>query len=249
MTPRTRLRLPLTAAAATAIALVVAGPASAHVHTSPSAVQAGTENTVGFTVEHGCEGSPTTKMEIQLPEGSSGIAGVDGNGFTSSVDGQVVTFSGGEVADGTEATFEVTFTAPDEPGDVPVKVIQTCTEGVNEWIEVQADGEAEPESPAPVLSITEGAPSETDGEHGHDEGTSTEHDHAEEPTTTEAGDHDHAEEPTTTVAVAPVGEAAGDDDGDDSSSMPLVIGGIAAVVVIGGGGALYARSRSARTED
>lgn len=231
------LRLPLTAAAATAVALCVAGPASAHVHTDPSAVQAGAKATVGFTIEHGCEGSPTTKMEIQLPDGTSAISGVDGNGFTSSVAGQVVTFTGGEVPDGTEAAFQVAFTAPDEAGDVPVKVIQTCAEGVNEWIEVQAEGEAEPESPAPVLTITEGAPSESDTEHGHDEGTTE---------TTEA-EHGHDEEATTTTVAA---TPAGDEDGDDdSSSAPLIIGGIAALAVIGGGGALYARSKASKTDD
>lgn len=245
------LRLPMTAAAATAVALCVAGPASAHVHTDPSAVQAGTEATVGFIIEHGCEASPTTKMEIQLPDGATAISGVDGNGFTSSVSGQVVTFTGGEVPDGTEAAFEVAFTAPAEAGDVPVKVIQSCAEGVNEWIEVQAEGEAEPESPAPVLTITEGAPSEADTEHGHDEGTTetteAEHGHDEEATDAEHG-HDE-EATTTTVAIAPAGDEAADEGDDDSSSMPLVIGGIAAVAVLGGGGALYARSKASKTDD
>lgn len=245
-----RLRLPLATLAATAVALAVAGPASAHVHTDPSSIEAGAEATVGFTIEHGCEASPTTKMEIQLPKGSAGVSGVDGNGFTATTDGLVVTFVGGSVADGTEATFEVAFTAPAEPGDVPVKIIQTCAEGVNEWIQVQADGEPEPESPAPVLTITEGAPTGGDTEHGHDEATTTtsEHGHDEEASTTVAdAEHGHDEEVTTTVAVSTTGA---DDDGDDdsSSSAPLVIGGIAALVVIGGGGALYARSRKQDAE-
>lgn len=251
MTRSRNLRFPLTAAAATAVALCVAGPAAAHVHTDPSAVQAGTEATVGFIIEHGCDESPTTKMEIQLPDGASGISGVDGNGFTSAVDGQVVTFTGGEVADGTEAAFEVTFTAPGEAGDVPVKVIQSCAEGVNEWIEVAADGEAEPESPAPLLTITAGAPSASETEHGHDEeAADTEHGHDEEAADTEQG-HDE-EAPSTTVAITPAGDEAGsgaDDGDDDSSSAPLVIGGIAALVVLGGGGALYARSKASKTDD
>ena len=246
------LRLPFATVAATALALGVAGPAWAHIHTEPSAVQAGTKATVGFTVEHGCETSPTTKMEIQLPDGSSDISGVDGNGFTSSVDGQVVTFAGGEVADGTEATFSVSFTAPDESGEVPVKIIQTCAEGVNEWIEVQADGEPEPESPAPLLTITAGAPGEGEGEHGHDEGatdtTEAEHGHDEESASTTEAEHGHDEEATSTTVA--VGTTAGDEDGDDSSSSaPLVIGGIAAVVVLGGGGVLYARSRTTAAAD
>jgi uncharacterized protein YcnI len=226
------LRFPLTAAA-TAAALCVAGPVAAHVHTDPSAVQAGKEATVGFTIEHGCDGSPTTKMEIQLPDGSSGISGVDADGFTSAVAGQVVTFTGGEVADGTEASFQVTFTAPDEAGEVPVKVIQSCAEGVNEWIEVAAEGEAEPESPAPLLTITSGAPSESDAEHSHDD---------------EQGHDEKAS--STTIAITPIANEEADDAGDDdSSSAPLVFGGIAAIAILGGGGALYARSKAQRTDD
>ena len=252
MTRPRHLRLPITAAAATAVALCVAGPAAAHVHTDPSAVRAGAEATVGFIIEHGCDESPTTKMEIQMPDGASGISGVDGNGFTAAVAGQVVTFTGGEVPDGTEASFQVTFTAPDEAGEVPVKIIQSCAEGVNEWIEVAADGAAEPESPAPLLTVTAGAPTEGDTEHGHDEGstetTEAEHGHEEEAT----DEHGHDEEATsTTVGITPVAEdgAEAADGDDDSSSAPLVIGGIAAIVVLGGGGALYARSKASKTDD
>jgi len=75
-----RFRLPIAAAAATAAALAVASPAFAHIHTDPAAVEAGTEATVGFIVEHGCEGSPTVKVEIQLPDGATDISGVDGGG-------------------------------------------------------------------------------------------------------------------------------------------------------------------------
>ncbi len=231
-----RLRLPLLAATTTAIALCVAGPAAAHIHTDPESVPAGAEATVGFAIQHGCDGSPTTKVEIQLPDGASGISGVDGNGFTSSVDGQVVTFSGGELPDGTEASFQVTFTAPNQPGDVPVKLIQTCAEGVHEWIEVQAEGEAEPESPAPVLTITPAAPSATT--------TTTQ---AADTTTTAPATETTQAVTTTTVAPASTTDDAGE-DGDDSSA-PLVIGGIAALVVLGGGGALYARSRAGRPTD
>lgn len=237
-----RFRLPIAAAAATAVALCVAGPASAHIHTDPPAVEAGAESTVGFIVEHGCDGSPTTQMEIQLPDGATGIEGVDDAGFTSTVDGQVVTFAGGSLADGTEQAFEVTFTAPDEPGDTPVKVIQTCEEGSTDWISVQADDEEEPEHPAPILTITDGAPTAEDTEHGHDEEATagTEHGHDEEATaTTEGEDHGHDEE----AAAAPAAAPAGDDDSDSGSSAPIIIGVVAAVVVLGGGGALYARSR------
>lgn len=250
MTRSRRLRLPVAVAAATGVALAIAGPASAHIHTDPASVQAGKKATVGFIVEHGCGNSPTTKVEIQMPKGATGISGVDEAGFTSSVSGQVVTFSGGTLPDGTEQAFKVTFTAPKETGDVPVKLIQTCEQGSLEWIELQPAGQPEPEHPAPILAITEGAGGGTsEHDHGtettvaeHDHGTETtvaEHGHDEETTTTEA-EHGHDAETTTTVAVGATGS---DDDGDDSSSAPLVAGVVAALAVIGGGTALYLRNR------
>ena len=200
------------------MALAVAGPASAHIHTDPPSVQAGAKTTVGFIVEHGCDKSPTVQVEIEMPDGSTGIKGVDEVGFTSSVVGQVVTFAGGSLPDGTEQAFKVAFTAPATAGDLPVKVIQTCKVGSIEWISLQESGQPEPEHPAPILKVTAtGATTETtEAEHGHDEET------------------------TTTVAVTPASDA----DSDGNSSTPYVIGGIAALVVVGGGGALYARSRN-----
>ena len=144
---RTRhLRLPIAAVTATAVSLFLAGPAFAHIHTDPAAVQAGTDATVGFIVEHGCAGSPTTKVEIQMPDGFTNIEGIDGGGFTATVDGQVVTFAGATLPDKTEQAFKVSFTAPDEPGEVPVKLVQTCEQGSNDWIQVQAEGEPEAQS-------------------------------------------------------------------------------------------------------
>ena len=224
MHPRLRLRFPLAVAAATVAALFVAGPASAHIDTDPPSVQAGTANTVGFIVKHGCDGSPTVKVEIEMPDGATGIKGVDGAGFKTTVAGQVVTFAGGSLPDDTEQAFKVTFTAPATAGDLPVKLIQTCTVGSLEWISLEESGQPEPEHPAPILKVTPaGATTTTEAE--HDE---------ESPTT------------TTTVAVTPTTTttAESDSDSDNDSSTPYVIGGIAALAVVGGGGALYARSRN-----
>ncbi len=224
-----RFRFPFVVAAATIAALAVAGPASAHIDTDPPSVQAGATNTVGFIVKHGCDGSPTVKVEIEMPDGSTGIKGVNEAGFTTSVAGQVVTFVGGSLADDTEQAFKVTFTAPTTTGDLPVKLIQTCTVGSLEWISLQESGQPEPEHPAPILKVTPaGATTAT-----------TEAEHDEETTTTEA---EHDEETTTTVAAAPV--LSSDSDSDDDSSTPYIVGGIVALAVVGGGGALYARSRN-----
>ena len=49
--------------------LAIAGVASAHIDPDPTEAQAGSRLTVGFTVEHGCDGSPTTQLDMRLPDG------------------------------------------------------------------------------------------------------------------------------------------------------------------------------------
>ena len=43
-------------------------PAGAHVTITPEATAAGSFTVVTVSVPHGCEGSPTTKVAIQIPE-------------------------------------------------------------------------------------------------------------------------------------------------------------------------------------
>lgn len=235
-------------------AMWLATPAFAHIHTDPPAVEAGKAATVGFVVEHGCAGSATTGIDIQLPQGSKDASGVDAGGFTSSVKDDVVSFKGGPLDPDTAQTFQVRFTPPATGGDVPVKLIQTCEQGELSWIEVAKDGEPEPEHPAPMLKITEGTPSAADETPEHDHGADTapaaaDHqagDHAAATDTTEhaadheaAGDHDHAADPRA-VPAAEVNNGS-------SSNTPLFIGLGAAVVVAGAGIALYLRSRGGGT--
>lgn len=226
---RPRLRVPAAIAAAVGVALCIAGPASAHIHTDPEEVKAGTENAVGFVIEHGCETSPTTKVELQLPDGVTGISAEDQDGFAASVDGQVVTFDGGNLPDGTEHAFTVTFTAPTEAGTIDIPLIQTCVEGSSDWITPEVEGEPEPEYPAPQLVIAPNPDATT---------TTT----AAETTTTEAP------ATTTTAAVTTTTEAVdvvvAPEEEDDSDNAALIVAGVVvlALLVIAGG-VLYARSK------
>lgn len=140
------------AAAAAALLVTVAGPASAHVEPSPAKVKVGQKATVAFSVEHGCSGSPTTGMKFQVPATVKVFAPVAKAGWKTSVAGQVVTFSGGQIPKA--GTFKLSFTAPTTPGPLDFKVIQTCVKGATDWIEVQQAGQAEPEHPAPRVTVT-----------------------------------------------------------------------------------------------
>ena len=222
---RSRLRFPLAAATAIGVALCIAGPASAHIHTDPEEVEAGTSNTVGFVIEHGCDGSPTTKVEMQFPKDVSEISAVDQAGFTAAVSGQVVTFSGGNLPDGTEQAFEVTFTAPVPTGTIDIPLIQTCVEGSNDWIEPEVEGQPEPEYPAPQLVITTNP---------NDIVTSTTA-VASTTTSTEAPATSTTAAPeTTTTTEAPA--VVVEEEDDDSSNAPLLI--IGAIVAVAAAGAI-----------
>ena len=233
---RNRLRIPLTIAAAVGVALCVAGPASAHIHTDPEEVLAGTENTVGFIIEHGCDGSPTTKVELQMPDGITGIEGVDGNGFTASVDGQVVTFSGGTLPDDTEQAFEVTFTAPTEAGTLDIPLIQTCEQGSTDWIEPEVEGQPEPEHPAPQLAVAANPDATT---------TTT----AAGSTTTTGAESTTTAAPAESTTTAPATTVVVDEDDDSSSNTPLIVGAVVVVLAAIGGAVWYLRSKNSDGAD
>jgi uncharacterized protein YcnI len=223
VSPR-RLRFPVAVTAAVGVALLIAGPASAHIHTDPEEVKAGTENAVGFVIEHGCDGSPTTQVELQLPAGVTGISAEDQAGFTASVDGQVVEFTGGNLPDGTEQAFTVTFTAPTEAGTIDIPLVQTCEAGETSWIEPEVEGQPEPEFPAPQLVVAPNPDATTTTTTTAAETTTT----AAETTTTAA-----AETTTTKALIAPNPQAAEEDD--DSSNGPLLIAAAVVAIAIAGG--------------
>lgn len=56
-------------------ALVLAAPlaASAHVHVTPDASDAGSTTRLAFSFSHGCEDSPTTAVKITIPQGIDGV--------------------------------------------------------------------------------------------------------------------------------------------------------------------------------
>ena len=68
MKMRNAARLLAVPAAAGLITLGLAGPASAHVTVTPENTAAGSFTVVTMSVPHGCDGSPTTKVAIQIPK-------------------------------------------------------------------------------------------------------------------------------------------------------------------------------------
>jgi periplasmic copper chaperone A len=170
----TRLGAPLAAAAAAT--LVAAAPASAHVTVSPSDATAGAFTVLTVSVPHGCDGSPTTRIEVQIPEQilsvtptrnafyevearvtelDEPVTDEEGNEVTETV-GSVVYTAEEPLPEGMRDTFELSFQVPDAAGEtLTFPTVQTCAEGETAWIEVPEEGQDadELEHPAPAFEV------------------------------------------------------------------------------------------------
>jgi uncharacterized protein YcnI len=182
---RTLARLGAPAAAAALLTVGVAAPASAHVTVTPSDTAAGAYTILTFSVPHGCEGSPTTGITIQIPEEllsvtptrnplydvektmvrlDEPIEDAHGNTVTERV-GEVTYTTDTPLPDDQRDAFELSLQLPDAAGEtLAFPVIQTCVEGETGWTETAAEGQdpEELEHPAPTVTITEA----TGEEHG-----------------------------------------------------------------------------------
>jgi uncharacterized protein YcnI len=220
------------AIAGTAVAvLLVAAPAAAHVEPTVQEVPAGSYATVEFTVEHGCDGSPTVRLEFQIPEELTDVTPVEQAGWSTSVSGGIVTFEGGPLAPDVEADFAVQFTVPEQQGaTLTFPFIQTCEEGSIDWIQQGSDAER----PAPTVTI--GAPDPS----APTPPATTSTVPSEVSTTTTV-------ETSTTQGIAPITEvdpeAAETEDADQGASPWLAIGGVVLVTAAVVGTVIYLRSR------
>ena len=159
----------LGAAAIILVGLVVASPAFAHIDPDPTDAQAGSEVSVGFTVQHGCDGSPTVQLDMRLPDGVGAPTAEPPDGWTGQVDGNVITFEGGPLPDDQELTFRVRMTLPATPDTtIYFPFVQRCEVGEIRWIDTPSDGSgAELDEPAPAMQLfgpvatTEPAPAST----------------------------------------------------------------------------------------
>ena len=240
MSPRTLTRLCVLPAATAAIALSLVSPASAHVTATPSSAAAGASTVVTFSVGHGCVESPTTKIEIQVPESvlsvtatrnpfwkvESTIAQLDepatdahGNEVTERTASVVYTATT-PLPDGQRDTFQLSFTVPDAEGEVlAFPTIQTCEKGENAWTEVPAEGQDshELESPAPAFEIL---PAAEEGDHHGDEAEeSAEQTSAESHDTDGAAESADAQDDDRSTALGWAGLGAG--------LLGMVAGGLA----------------------
>ncbi|MCI4645965.1 MAG: YcnI family protein [Hyphomonadaceae bacterium] len=150
--------------------LVGALPGAAHVTFETKSVEAGAMQVAGFRVFHGCDGSETVEVSIEIPEGLKQVRPRNLAGWRVSIEKQAleapymlhgmevtervsrITWSGGTLPDFAFQKFEFNARFPDRAGETlyfPVR--QTCVEGGLNW--VSHAGPHEAEFPAPRILL------------------------------------------------------------------------------------------------
>jgi uncharacterized protein YcnI len=234
--------------AAAGIVVLAAGAASAHVTISPSEGAAGSYTVLTASVPHGCDGSPTTKVAIKMPEQilsvtptrnplwnvqkvmqklDEPVTDAHGNELTERV-GQVVYTAKTPLPDGYRDAFELSLQVPDAVGETLVfPVIQTCEKGKTAWVETAADGNTEElEAPAPTLTVL---PAEEEAA----------------PVASPAADASPAsdESATETDTAAQASDAADDDGDSDALGIAALVAGLLGLAA-GVGALVQVRRRS-----
>ena len=161
-------------------AVVLACPVGfAHVVLLEPAALAGQSYRAALRIGHGCEGEPTTAIQVTLPAGFQGAKPMPKAGWALSIKrarlDKPYTDHGRKVE---EDVSEITWTAtspdhalpdahydefvlrgglPDKAGPLWFKVTQTCSKGVNPWVEVPASGASTKglKFPAALLDVIE----------------------------------------------------------------------------------------------
>lgn len=152
--------------------------ASAHVTLEPRQASVAGYAKLVFAVPHGCDGSATTKVRVQIPEGviavkpmpkpgwsldtikGSYVADYELHGKKISAGVKEVVWSGGKLLDDNFDEFAVAayLTAGLKPNSTMYfPVVQECEHGVNHWSDIPQQGQRDhghTKFPAPGLKLT-----------------------------------------------------------------------------------------------
>lgn len=204
------MRIKTTLAAALAVSLTAAAPAAAHITIAPAEAPADGYATLQVQVPHGCDGSATKAIRVQIPEsvpsvtpqvhpgwdvstedGPKDAVELHGETVTSGVKEVVWTAAAaGPLPDGRLDLFGMSVKLPAGNAGDPVyfPTVQECVKGKDGWIQIPQPDESEDdlESPAPAVVLTASA-----GDHGHSA--------TEEPDATSGTDDDG---PSTGLVIA-----------------------------------------------
>jgi uncharacterized protein YcnI len=159
------------------IAALAASPVSAHITLENREATIGSSYKAVFVVPHGCAGSATIKIRVQIPEGVIAVkpmpkpgwnVGVirgkyageyDYHGAKSAEGVKEVVWSGGKLSDDNYDEFVIStfLTGALKPNTtLYFPTVQECEQGVSRWIDIPAEGDAgqgHDKSPAPGVKL------------------------------------------------------------------------------------------------
>jgi uncharacterized protein YcnI len=135
------------------LALAVVPAALAHVEPSPEKVPANSVSKITLSAE-GEESVPAIKLTVRMPAGVTDVVAHPTKGWRQSVNGRVVTWSGGTIPNGAVGKFAFSAKMPDSPGRVLVfPALVTYQDGkVVHWIGAESS-----DTPAPRVTLTASA--------------------------------------------------------------------------------------------
>ena len=159
--------------------MLAASPASAHVFLEGREATIGSPFKAVFGVPHGCAGSATTKIRVQIPEGVIAVKPMpkpgwalevikgkytgeyEYHGSTFSQGVKEVVWSGGKLADDNYDEFVIStfLTGGLRPNTtLYFPVVQECEQGISRWIDIPAEARSGQDhggakSPAPGVRL------------------------------------------------------------------------------------------------
>ena len=175
-----RNTIALAASAALSLSFTV-GPASAHVALDKKEVPVGSFYKAVLTVPHGCDGSPTVRIAVQIPEGVISVKPMLKAGWTIEVKRgeyakpysylhgakmtqgpKEIAWSGGHLPDAyfDEFALQAFIAGELTPGTMLYfPVVQTCEKGEHRWVQIpSADKPGDnPGEPAPAIKLVPAA--------------------------------------------------------------------------------------------
>ncbi|MGA0601861.1 YcnI family protein [Caulobacter sp. KR2-114] len=179
-----RIRTARRAAIATALALLAGQAAQAHVVLTVRQASVGAFYTGALHVGHGCGGSATTALRVEIPAGVDDAKPQPKPGWTLEIEreplasphrgegGETVATRAkaitwrGRLPDDEFDEFGLAARLPAAPGVLAFPVVQTCEQGETRWTEPPAaPGQPRPTHPAPTLTVL---PKADDGMAGMD---------------------------------------------------------------------------------
>jgi uncharacterized protein YcnI len=160
--------------ALSAALIALAAPAFAHAVLHPAETPADSYFKATIGVGHGCEGTPTLRLRVRIPDGVTGVKPMPKAGWEIAVKreplaqpvadphGRRITeriaevMWTGKLLDENFDEFAMQVRLPDKPGEtLYFATVQECEKGVHRWIEIPAAGQARRDlrEPAPVLKL------------------------------------------------------------------------------------------------